>query len=103
MDRIRRLYQKHLPQFRDYDNNLKYSTTTYNVDDTAATVTMGASATTATVLFGTAYGSVPHCVVTSQPTGQASPISYVPVTTSIAITQNSTSGNKIDYVCVSNS
>ncbi len=66
--------------------------------DVAATITMGTSATTATVLFGRAYVSVPVCVAASQ-TSTATPIAFVPTATSIAFTQASTSGNKINYFC----
>lgn len=65
--------------------------------DTSATVTMGASSTTASAVFGTPYLSVPSCVVT-WPSTLASEI-YVLATTSIGITQTSTSGNKINYWC----
>lgn len=69
--------------------------------DTAATVTMGTSATTATVTFGTAYVSVPTCMITPQNAFSTTNIAMVPATTSIALTQNSTSGNKVGYFCVS--
>ena len=71
--------------------------------DTAGLITMGTSATTATAVFGTAYQSVPACVVTWQApmNGTATPIAYTLATTSIAITQGSTSGNKINYFCAS--
>lgn len=67
--------------------------------DASGTVTMGSSATTATVLFGTAYGAAPNCVLSPQNAFTTTNISYTVVTTSIAITQNSTSGNKISYHC----
>jgi hypothetical protein len=77
-------------------------TPTITGTDTAGTITMGTSATTATVLFGTAYGSVPACSVTWQTTaGSVTPTVYTPVTTSIAITQGATSGNKVNYICLS--
>lgn len=64
--------------------------------DTAGLVTMGTSATTATAVFASAYISVPWCVVSSQ---TATTIGYTLATTSIAITQNTASGNKINYWC----
>lgn len=74
-------------------------TPTLSGTDTAGTITMGASATTATAVFGTAYGAVPNCVVVSQTSIATTPIGYTTATTSIAITQTSTSGNKINYFC----
>jgi hypothetical protein len=71
--------------------------------DTSGTITMGSSATTATAVFGRAYLSVPSCVVSSQTSFTTTPIGYTLATTSIAITQQSTSGNKINYWCSSNS
>ncbi len=69
--------------------------------DTAGLVTMGASATTATVVFGSAYGATPNCVVTWQAPGtSATPIGYTITTTRIAITQGATSSNLINYFCV---
>lgn len=76
-------------------------TPTISGTDTAGTITMGTSATTATVLFGTAYGSVPVCMVTPQNAFTTTNIAVVPATTSIALTQNSTSGNKVNYICMS--
>lgn len=73
--------------------------------DTAGTVTMGTSAISAAVTFGTAYISVPTCAVTWQ-TGGAStitPISYTPGTTGIIFSQGTATGNKINYICMSQS
>jgi hypothetical protein len=68
--------------------------------DVAGTITMGTSATTATVTFGRAYLSVPNCVA-SWLSGNAtsSPTAYTPATTSIAFTQTATSANKVSYFC----
>lgn len=74
-------------------------TPTISGTDTAGTVTMGTTATTATVLFGTAYGATPNCIVVRQDATAASVIAYTVVTTSIAITQVSASGNKVNYFC----
>lgn len=72
--------------------------------DSRGTVTMGTSATTATVLFGTAYGAVPDCVLAwSSGNASASPTGYTLATTSIAITQSAASANKIVYWCTSSS
>lgn len=78
------------------------TTPTITGTDTSGTVTMGTSATTATVTFGTAYVSVPSCVLSWQSALSAvTPTSYTLATTSIAITQGSASGNKINYFCSS--
>lgn len=74
-------------------------TPTVSGTDTAGTITMGSSATTATLLFSSAYGATPNCVLSPQNAFTTTNISYTIVTTSIAITQNSTSGNKINYFC----
>ncbi len=76
-------------------------TPTISGTDTAGTITMGTSATTATAVFGTAYVSVPSCIVSPQNAFTTTNISYTLATTSIALTQNSTSGNKINYHCMS--
>lgn len=78
-------------------------TPTIGGTDTAGLITMGASATTATAVFGRAYLSVPFCVVSWQApmNGTATPIAYTLATTSIAITQGATSTNKINYMCMS--
>lgn len=75
-------------------------TPTISGTDTAGLVTMGTSGTTATVVFGTAYVSVPSCAVTWQNLGATTtPAAYTLATTSIAITQGATSANKINYWC----
>jgi len=72
--------------------------------DTQGTVTMGTSATTATVLFAKAFNSVPNCIAAPQANNAtASPISYTVVATSIAMVQGATSGNKWTYLCMSTS
>ena len=73
-------------------------TPTISGTDTAGLITMGTSATTAVALFGTAYASVPNCIVQSQGT---TPITLTLGTTNISITQSSQSGNKINYICMS--
>lgn len=79
-------------------------TPTISGSDARGTVTMGTSATTATVVFQNAYNTIPDCIINSQGgIGTVSPLSYVPATTSLAITQGSTSANKITYICMSNS
>ena len=70
--------------------------------DTAGVVTMGTSAASASVTFGTAYVSAPWCAVTWQATGStATPTSYSPATTGIIITQGATGSNKVNYFCTS--
>lgn len=70
-------------------------------NDVAGVITMGSSATTATLVFGTTFLSVPWCVVSPQNAFTTTNIAYTLATTSIALTQNSTSGNKINYFCTS--
>jgi hypothetical protein len=65
---------------------------------------MGTSATTATALFGRSYTSIPACVVTWQgPITTTTPMAYNLSPSGINITQGSTSGNKINYMCMSSS
>lgn len=69
--------------------------------DTAGLITMGASATTATAVFGSAYGATPNCVVAWQGPGTTTtPQAYTTTTTRIAITQGASSGNLINYICM---
>jgi len=67
--------------------------------DTAGTVTMGTNATGCVITFNAAYTGAPHCNVTWRANMLASQ-SYVVSTTAITITQTSTSGNLLDYICV---
>jgi hypothetical protein len=67
--------------------------------DTAGLITMGASATTAALAFGTAYASVPACNINWQ--NNLSAMTYTLATNVINITQTSTSSNKINYICFS--
>lgn len=77
-------------------------TPTISGTDTAGLVTFGTSGTTATAVFGTAYVSVPQCVVTWQNDGgTVTPIAYTLATTSIALSQGATTGSKVNYLCVS--
>ena len=78
-------------------------TPTVTGSDSAGVITMGTSATTATLVFGTAYVSVPWCVISPQNAFTTTNISYTLATTSIALTQNSTSGNLVNYMCLSKS
>lgn len=78
-------------------------TPTISGSDTAGVITMGTNATTATVLFARAYGAAPFCVLSPQNAFTTTNIAYSTVTTSLALTQNSTSGNKINYICMSTS
>jgi hypothetical protein len=67
--------------------------------DTAGIVTMGTSATGCVITFAAAYTGTPYCVVTWIATPLASQ-SYTVSNTAITLTQTSTSGNKVQYVCV---
>lgn len=76
-------------------------TPTISGTDVAATITMGASATTATATFGRAYVSTPNCVVSWQGGLATTAVSYTTTTTRIALAQPATSGNKVNYFCTS--
>lgn len=66
--------------------------------DTAGEVTAGSSATSVIITFAVAKTVAPFCVVRSQ--AQITSFAYTISTTAITITQTSTSGNLIDYVCI---
>lgn len=67
--------------------------------DFAATITMGAAATTATVLFGRAYVTAPTCILGWQAVLAAE--TYTLSTTGITITQTGATADKIGYFCTS--
>lgn len=67
--------------------------------DTAGVVTLGTSATGCVITFNVAYTGTPYCVVSWIATPLASQ-SYVTANTAITLTQTSTSGNKVQYVCI---
>lgn len=71
--------------------------------DTAGLITVNAAATTVTATFGTAYVSAPNCVISASNPGVVTNISWVPVTTSIAVTFTGAAGtaNKLYYWCSS--
>lgn len=69
--------------------------------DTAGVITMGASATTAAAAFGRPYLSIPYCILGWQSVLAAE--NYIISTTVISLSQTSTSGNKISYICMSKS
>lgn len=66
--------------------------------DTAGIVTMGTGATGCIITFNVAYTGTPYCVVTWIATPLASQ-SYVTSNAAITLTQTSTSGNKVQYIC----
>lgn len=66
--------------------------------DTAGIVTLGTGATGCVITFAVAYTGTPYCVVSWIATPLASQ-SYVTANTAITLTQTSTSGNKVQYVC----
>lgn len=68
--------------------------------DTAGLITMDAAGTTVTATFGTAYGTVPRCVVSNQGTVTTT-TAYTVATTSLAITVSGAAGanNKLNYWC----
>lgn len=67
--------------------------------DTAGVVTLGTSATGCVITFNVAYTGTPYCVVSWIATPLASQ-SYVTANTAITLTQTSTSGNKVQYICL---
>lgn len=67
--------------------------------DTAGIVTMGTSATGCVITFNVAYTGTPYCVVSWIATPLASQ-SYVTSNAAITTTQTSTSGNKLQYLCL---
>lgn len=67
--------------------------------DTAGTITMGSSATTAGLTFGQQFLSTPSCTLSWQ--NNLTAMTYTLASTIINITQTSTSGNKINYLCFS--
>ncbi len=81
------------------------TTPTISGTDTTGVITVNALATTVTATFGTAFVSIPSCLVTPNDIGTsaASKISYTIATTSIAITAVGAAGaaNKYYYFCPS--
>lgn len=65
--------------------------------DTAGQITLGTSATACTLTFAQAYVATPWCVVTVQ--SGVSQIGYTPSTTTLVLSQLSTSGDKVNYMC----
>jgi len=74
-------------------------TPTISGNDTSGVITMGSSATTATVVFGTAFVTAPACVLGWQAVLAAE--TYSTSTTALTITQTSATSNKIGYFCPS--
>ena len=67
--------------------------------DVAGTVTMGTTATGCVITFNVAYAAEPHCVVSWIATPLASQ-SYATSASAITLTQTSTSGNVVKYICM---
>jgi hypothetical protein len=67
--------------------------------DFAGTITAGTSSTGVNLTFGRAYVSTPTCLVTWRGPNTVTPISYATFPTGVALTQGSTSSNKVDYIC----
>ena len=67
--------------------------------DNAGTVVLGTSATACTITFNKAYTSAPFCVVVWTNTPLASE-SYTVSNTAIVLTQTSTSGDRVEYICI---
>lgn len=70
--------------------------------DTAGIVTLGTNATGCVITFNVAYTGTPYCVVSWIATPLASQ-SYVTSNVAITLTQTSTSGNKVQYICMATS
>jgi hypothetical protein len=68
--------------------------------DVAGELTEGTSAAGCTLTFKVAYGTAPYCTVTSQT--QLAAFTYAVATGTIIITNTSTSGDKINWVCHGN-
>ena len=65
----------------------------------SGTVTTGTTATGCVITFATAFLTAPSCVV-SPASGVLASFSYTISATAITITQTSSSGNTITYLCV---
>jgi len=65
----------------------------------AGTVVTGTTATGCVITFTTAFTATPTCVL-SPASGVLASFSYTLSTTAITVTQTSSSGNTITYVCV---
>ena len=65
----------------------------------AGTVTTGTTATGCVITFSTTFTTAPTCVV-SPASGVLASFSYTISATAITITQTSTSGNTITYICI---
>ena len=78
------------------------TTPTIDGTDTTGLITVGAAATTVTATFGTAYITIPRCLVSANGTITTT-ISYTVATTSLAITASGAAGanNKYTYWCAS--
>jgi hypothetical protein len=68
-----------------------------NASDLSGTVTEGTAQTGFTLTFHAAYGTVPHCVISS-PNG-ATFTSYTPATTTLAVANLSATGSVFTYIC----
>src|SRR5262245_40972536 len=65
----------------------------------AGTVTTGTTATGCVITFSTAFASAPSCVV-SPASGVLASFTYVISASAITVTQTSSSGNTITYMCI---
>lgn len=66
--------------------------------DTAGVITAGTSAAGCTITFAVTYAAAPFCVVTWQ--SNLAAMAYTVSATAITVTQTSTSGNKVQYICI---
>lgn len=78
------------------------ATPTIRGSDSAGAITMGTNATTAIATFARAWLSTPYCIASTN-TQMLSPIAVGATTTTMSITQVSTSGNIVNYFCTSSS
>lgn len=67
--------------------------------DLAGTVVTGTTATGCIITFARAFAAAPTCVL-SPASGVLASFSYTISTTAITVTQTSSSGNTITYICI---
>jgi hypothetical protein len=70
--------------------------------DSAGQITMGSSGQTAIAVFGRAFLTTPYCVVSTNVT-MLSPLWVTTLLTSFTVNQVATSGNLVNYICLSSS
>lgn len=74
-------------------------TLTAGSTDSAGEITTGTTTTSCVLNFGSTKANPPFCIVTQENTNLAA-FTYVAATTTLTITQTSTSNNKFAWVCI---